>query len=109
MSRRYSSYTWTEICAFWGMIIASVSYIFSGVFRFLVDGSNDISHDVASILSLVSNIMSLLGCIALLVAIAIPAWQYVKYRSKGWKVVYWIALVVYVLGVGFGMLSAFRT
>ena len=94
MSRRYSSYTWTEICAFWGMIIASV---------------NDISHDVASILSLVSNIMSLLGSIALLVAIAIPAWQYVKYRSKGWKVVYWIALVVYVLGVGFGMLSAFRT
>ena len=109
MSRRYSSYTWTEICAFWGMIIASVSYIFSGLFRFLVNWINDISHDVASILGLVSNIMSLLGSIALLVAIAIPAWQYVKYRSKGWKVVYWIALVVYVLGVGFGMLSAFRT
>ena len=109
MSRRYSSYTWTEICAFWGMIIASVSYIFSGLFRFLVNWINDISHDVASILSLVSNIMSLLGSIALLVAIAIPAWQYVKYRSKGWKVVYWIALVVYVLGVGFGMLSAVRT
>ena len=85
MSRRYSSYTWTEICAFWGMIIASVSYIFSGLFRFLVNWINDISHDVASILSLVSNIMSLLGSIALLVAIAIPAWQYVKYRSKGWK------------------------
>ena len=60
MSRRsYTTHTWTEVCAFWGMVIAAVAYIFSGLFNFLVN--------------------------------------------------YWIALVVYVLGVGFGMLSVFRT
>ena len=64
---------------------------------------------VANVLNMIAGITQLLGSIALLVAIAVPAWQYVKYRSKGWRVCYWIALVVYVLGVGFGMLSVFRT
>lgn len=110
MSRKsYSTHTWTEICAFWGMVIAAVAYIFSGLFRFLINWIDGISHSVASVLNTISSVTQLLGSIALLIAIAIPAWQFVKYKSKGWRVCYWIALVIYVLGVGFGMLSAFRT
>lgn len=110
MSRRsYTTHTWTEVCAFWGMVIAAVAYIFSGLFNFLVNWINKMSADVANVLNMIAGITQLLGSIALLVAIAVPAWQYVKYRSKGWRVCFWIALVVYVLGVGFGMLSVFRT
>lgn len=110
MSRRsYNSYTWTEICAFWGMVIASIAYIFSGLFHFLVKWIDKISDATARLLTTVASLIQLLGSIALLVAIAIPAWQYVKYRSKGWRVFYWIMLIIYVLGVSFGMLSAFRS
>ena len=48
-----------------------------------------------------------LGNIALIIAVAIPAWQFVKYRSTGWKVVYWIALVGFALGAVLGLLSGF--
>lgn len=101
MSRRYYSNTWSEICAFWGMVIAGFSHFFGGLFRALVNWAFK-SGAVHDILTTVINVLSLLGNIALLVAIALPAWQFVKYRTKGWRVFYWIAFVLFILGVIFG-------
>ena len=102
MARRYSSVTWTEICAFWGMVIAAFTHFFGGLFRALVNWAFSDSK-VGSVLNSIANICQLLGNIALLVAIAVPAYQFVKYKSKGWRVFYWIAFVLFILGVVFGV------
>ena len=104
---RKSSHSWTQICAFWGMLIAAFSYLFDGLFNCLIKWIDNISYDLAHTLSTIASICKLLGSIALLVAIAAPAWEFVKYKRKVWKVFYWIALVVYILGVTFGLIWAF--
>ena len=104
MSRHsYSSSTWVEVCAFWGMVVAAFSHFFGGLFNALLGWLHDLDPKMVNILGRVANICQLLGSIALLVAIAVPAYQFVKYKSKGWKVFYWIALVLFILGVVFGI------
>ena len=106
MARRYYSSTWTEICAFWGMVIAGFTHFFGGLFRALIKWVFS-NSSVASILNRIADICTLLGNIALLVALIIPAWQFVKYKSKGWKVFFWIALVLFVVSVVFGVAIQF--
>ena len=106
MARKYHTYTWTEICAFWGMVIAGFTHFFGGLFRALVNWAFSDSR-VGSTLNNIANIFQLLGNIALLVAIALPAYQFVKFKSKGWKVFYWIAFVLFILGVVFGVAILF--
>ncbi|GEM_PF-5865765 len=106
MARRYSSVTWTEICAFWGMVIAGFTHFFGGFFRALVKWAFD-DGNVARILNRIADICTLLGNIALLVAIALPAYQFVKYKTKGWKVFYWIAFALFLVGVVFGVVLQF--
>lgn len=63
--------------------------------------------NVARILNRIADICTLLGNIALLVAIALPAYQFVKYKTKGWKVFYWIAFALFLVGVVFGVVLDF--
>ena len=101
MSRRYTV-TWTELCAFWGMVVAAFTHFFGGLFHALVRWILSDSK-AANLLTNIANICQLLGNIALLIAIALPAFQFVKYRTKGWKIFYWISLALFVLGVVFGI------
>ena len=106
MSRRYASSTWTEICAFWGMVVAGFTHFFGGLFRALVRWAFSDSN-AGRILTRIADICALLGNIALLIAIAIPAYQFVKYKSKAWRIFYCIALVLFILGVVFGVVIQF--
>lgn len=91
----------TEICAFWGMVIAAFSHFFGGLFRALVNWAFE-SGAVHDVLLTIINVLSLIGNIALLVAIALPAYQFVKYKSKGWRVFFWISFVLFIIAVIFG-------
>ena len=101
---RYNSYsvTWVEICAFWGMVVAAFSHFFGGLFNALVKWIFNNSK-AGNVLTSIANICQLLGSVALLVAIALPAFQFVKYKSKGWKIFYGVSLVLFILGVVFGI------
>lgn len=101
MSRHTYSVTWTEICAFWGMVIAAFMHFFGGLFKALLNWAFK-SGAVHDILNTLVNVLSLAGNIALLVAIALPAYQFVKYKTKGWKIFYWIAFALFIIGVIFG-------
>ena len=79
-------------CAFWGILITAILFVLSAILRWVGIGEK------------IVNIVDLGAKIALLVAVAIPAYDWVKYKKTAWKVVYWIALVVYVFGVVFGVL-----
>ena len=81
-------------CAFWGIVVTAILFVVGGVLNFV--GLNSIA-----------GIFDLLAKIALLVAVAIPAYDWIKYKKTAWKVVYWIALVIYVFGVVFGVIKIY--
>lgn len=80
-----------KLCAFLGLFLSAVLFVMSGFF----------SGQVNAILDLVARL-------SLLVAIAVPAYSFVRGRHVAWKVVYWIVLVIYVLGCVFGVLHGFN-
>ena len=92
-----------KTCAFWGLAISAVMFVVGGIITFIASNTGS----VGAILNQVSSILNLLASLALLVAIALPAYGYVRGRKRFWKVFYLIALVIYVLGVVFGMLPRF--
>ncbi len=95
-----------NICAFWAMVIAALAYIFSGLVAFLISVFESIrASKSAATLSTLVHIFTFLGNIALIVAIAIPAWHFVRGKNKSWRILYWICLVVFALGVVLGMLG----
>ena len=102
MARHSYSVTWTEICAFWGMVVAAFTHFFGGMFHALVRLFFSDSK-AASLLTNIANICQLLGNVALLIAIALPAYQFVKYKTKGWRIFYWVSLILFILGVVFGI------
>ncbi|MDE5942628.1 MAG: hypothetical protein K2H30_00275 [Clostridia bacterium] len=98
----------TTFCAFWGMAIASIMYICSGVINLLIKFVDSISSKTAGVLSQTVSVFTLLGNIAMIIAIGLPAYGFVRGRTKGWKVFYWIVLIIFALGVVFGMISSFK-
>lgn len=77
----------TKFCAFWGIVIAAVLFVLSGILGLL------------KVTGLIVGIVDLVGKIALVLAVGIPAYDYTKGKKKAWKIVYWVALAIYVLGV----------
>ena len=82
-------------CAFWGILITAIIFVVGGILRWI-----GIAEKIVSLIDLGAKI-------ALLIAIAIPAFDWVRYKKTGWKVVYWIALAVYVFGVVFGVIRIY--
>lgn len=93
-------------CAFWAMTIAAFMYIFSGIINLLVNCVDSIgaSKSAGALRTLVT-IGNFIGNIALIIAIALPAYYFVKGKNKNWRIVYWIALVVFAFGIVLGMLG----
>lgn len=88
----------TKICAFWGLAIASTLFIVTAVLniinsKFRIDG-----------MGTAIGIFDVVAKVCLLVAIGIPAYGYVRRKSTGWKVFFWIALIIYALGVVFSVI-----
>ncbi len=107
-NRQHNTTTKTDIvktCAFWAMTIAAFMYIFSGFIRFLLWVAKNISTKSAGILNQIVSVGQFIGNVALIVAIALPAYGFVRGKTKAWKVVYWVALAVFALGVVLGMLG----
>lgn len=96
-----------KTCAFWGLVISAIMFMFNGVIQFLLKVIKEISPGVSGALSSICGVLNLLASIALLVAIAIPAYRYVRYRTKGWRALYWVCLIVYLLGIVFGIIPSF--
>lgn len=83
----------TKFCAFWGLAIVAVLFIVTGVLNLLAINTTIIS------------VFDTIAKVALLIAIGIPAYSYVNNKGKNWQIFYWIALLIYALGVVFGVLK----
>ncbi|MDE5897230.1 MAG: hypothetical protein K2H43_05395 [Clostridia bacterium] len=86
-----------KACSFIGILISAVLYLVGGILSWF-GGS----------LGSLGSWMNLIASIALLIGVAFPAWDFVKYKKKLWRIVYWVALVVYIVGVVFGIVSIYR-
>lgn len=94
----------TKFCAYWALAIAAFTYLFGGLLNLIIETVNHLSSATAASLRTASEIVTLLGTIALVVAVALPAHGYVRGKKKIWKIIYWIALSVFVLGVVFNLI-----
>ena len=101
----YTDHDVTKLCAFWGMVISGFAYLFSGLVQFIISVTKNISASTASLLSRLVSLFNFLGNLAIIVAIAIPAWHFVRHKRKAWRVVYWIAFVGFALGAVLGLLG----
>lgn len=78
-----------KLCAFIALIISAFTFVFGGLFSG----------------SLIGRILDLIAKIALLVAIAFPAYYYSRGCGKVWRIVFWVALVIYIAGCVLGVLN----
>ncbi len=83
-----------KTCAFWGIVLAGVAMFIGFVISLLA--LLEITIGWAGTLR---GICSIVSMVALLVAVAVPAYGYVRGRGKVWKAIYWVALVLYVCGI----------
>ena len=81
--------SFVKLCAFVGLIVAAFLFVFGGLFS----GST------------VGSVLELIGKLALLVAIAFPAYESSRRLHKAWRIIFWIALVIYIAGCVLGLLS----
>lgn len=84
-----------KVCAFWGILVAALLFVVRGVL-----GLFDLSLG-----GTIMNILDLIGKLALLIAVALPAYSFVRGKAKVWKTVYWVALVVYIAGCVLGLIQ----
>lgn len=88
------NYEILKFCAFWGLVLSGVTGLVTFIIWLL--GKCQITIGWAGTLL---GICSTISSIAMLVGVALGAWLYVKYRTKGWKIVYIVAIVLYILGI----------
>lgn len=77
-------------CSYFALIIAAFMFLFGGIF----------SGKVQSVLNLIGQLFMLIG-------IGIPAYDYTRGKKIAWKVIYWVALAIYLFGCVFGIIRAF--
>lgn len=87
-----------EFCAFWGLAIVAVLFVVTAILnaiRRLLE---------INVLDSVITAFDVVAKVALLVAVGLPGFSYVRGRSTGWKVFFWVALIIYALGVVFSVI-----
>ncbi len=85
---------WTKFCAFWGLTLSAVLFVFTGILGFF--SANET-------VQLIITICDVAAKVALLVSVGVPAFGYVRGKKEGWQVVFWVALLIYALGVVFSI------
>ncbi len=87
-------YSIVKLCAFWGVILAGVA----GLINFIVVLLEKMHVDVSWWGSKISGACNVISQIALLVSAWIAAYDYVKNKSKAWKIVFLVFFILTLLG-----------
>ena len=51
----------------------------------------------------IPNVLSALASLALLIVVAIVAYDFAKHQSKGWRITYWVIVIISLCAVLFGV------
>lgn len=77
-------------CSYIALVIAAFLFLFGGIFN-----------------GAAKSVFNLIGQLCVLIGLGIPAYDFTRGKKTAWRVVYWIALAVYVFGCIFGLIRAF--
>ena len=94
-SRTYSEHSVVRACTYLALVIAAGIFLFRGLIAAL---------EIGALTRLLST-LNLIGQILLAIGIAFPAYDFTCGKRRIWRIIFWIALVVYVLGCVFGVLK----
>jgi hypothetical protein len=83
-----------KACAFVGIVISALLFLIGAILNWCKMGN-------------VTNILHFIAQLTLLVAVAFPAWDYVKYKNRTWRIIYMVSLFVYIFGVVFGFIRIY--
>ncbi|MGN1062327.1 MAG: hypothetical protein ACI4RO_04290, partial [Candidatus Scatosoma sp.] len=53
----------------------------------------------------VISVLNLIGQLCVLIGIGVPAFEFSRSKKTVWKVIYWLALAIYVFGCVFGVIK----
>jgi len=79
-----------KACSYFALIVAAFMFLFGGIFS-----------------GAAKSVLNLIGQLFMLVAVGIPAYDYTRGKKTAWRVIYWVALAIYVFGCIFGIIKAF--
>ena len=89
-----SNYDVIKFCAFWGLVIAAIAACISFVL-----GSLNICGVQWGLLDRVVRACNTVSQIALLVAVFLPAYRYARGKSTVYRAFFWVAVILFVLGL----------
>ena len=95
MAKNSSNKNFVKLCAYVALFLSALLFLLGTVL------SKIFSPQVIGILDLIAKL-------SLLVGIAFPAYDYSRGLHKAWKIIYWVALFVYIFGCVFGIISVFK-
>ncbi len=79
-------------CTYFALVIAAGLFLFNGI----------VSALELTVLNAVASVLSLIGRVLLAIGIGFPAYDYTAGKGKAWRIVFWVALVVYIVGCVLG-------
>lgn len=92
--RTTSDYGLVKACAFWGLVIAGIAALLSFIFAILAKFGITFSA-----LRNVINICSTISQVAIAIAAIVAGYHYTRGRSAVWRAFYWVAVILFVLGL----------
>ena len=93
-NRPASRVTLVDVLAFLALAASAILLVIGPILReFLAATGGEV----------IMRALSLVQQYCVLAAIAIPAWYFVRYRRKGWRIAYFIFLAIYIAGTILGM------
>lgn len=97
-----SNYSLVKTCAFWALVLSGIAQFISFILQMCYKIFSDKVNQSLGWLAKLSSVCSLISQIALFITVFLAAWDYVKGKGKNWRTVYWVFLIVAILGfVGF--------
>ena len=82
-----------RFCAFFALVLAALLIFVDNVLPLI---GLEIGGKIVNVLRLIKDIALLLG-------IAFAAFSFAYAHGKGWKITYWVALIIYIASAVFGI------
>lgn len=94
--KTHRTYTFNivHLCAFLALSAAAILLVIGPLLGWLLRETGG---------GVIVTALNMIAQYCLLIAIAIPAWMFVRGRSKGWKIFYFIVLAIYIAGTILGV------
>lgn len=85
----------TKFCAFWGITLAATLFVSNGILQLIKKLFED--EKVLAGINSCMEAFDFVAKLALLVAVAIPAYAYVRKKKLSWKITYIFSIVFYAI------------